>query len=387
MALHKNGTAEARHLRCHAALWTWALIPGLFFSAEAVRAGTAFLKYDFEDERLDGFFIPRAIEFCGALLACGPVTAAGGEVKMTNSQIFGISIFTLLPGVVGEKFPQSRDYKLRVRIRFGEVREFVVGVRSRAGVNEAANVLHSDVELGYSISVIPGGFVPGFTNGGIALAELTACHVLVWHEEWPGAEGNQAFARVGTDFAISPDQWYWLDVIVQGNDLGGPVSLSVTLWPDGGEPPDKPQIAVVDLNGLDHRADTLNPAVETQVTFGTDLDVSETERRGNISMFLDDLSLFELPRFRRGDVDGSGATNISDAVFTLSYLFLGGVALGCPDAADVDDNGEINISDPVALLSFLFLGAEPLALPGPDDCGLDPTEDRLEECGSQERCQ
>ncbi len=387
MALHRIGTAEVRHLRRYAALWAWVWIPGLFFSAEAVRAQTPFLKYDFEDESLSDFFIPRAIEFCGPLLGCGPVTAAGGEVKMTNSQIFGISMLTLFPGVVGEKFPQSRDYKLRVRIRFGEVRQFVVGVRSRAGVNEAADVLHSDVELGYAISVVPGGFVPEFTNGGIALAEHTACHELVRHEEWPGADGNQAIARVGTDFAISPDQWYWLDVIVHGNDLGGPVSLSVKVWPDGSEPPELPQVSVVDLNGLDHRAGTLNPAVETQVTFGTDLDVSETDRRGNLSMFLDDLSLSELPIFRRGDVDGSGATNISDAVFTLNYLFVGGAALSCPDAADVDDNGGVNISDPVALLSFLFLGTVPPELPGPEDCGPDPTGDRLADCGSQERCQ
>lgn len=86
------------------------------------------------------------------------------------------------------------------------------------------------------------------------------------------------------------------------------------------------------------------------------------------------------PFFRRGDADTSGKLDISDAVFTLNYLFSGGRAPTCLDAADSDDNGAIQISDPVRSLGFLFLGTQPPAAPGPENCGLDVAEDGLEAC-------
>ncbi|MEM7233231.1 MAG: hypothetical protein AAF517_13730 [Planctomycetota bacterium] len=74
------------------------------------------------------------------------------------------------------------------------------------------------------------------------------------------------------------------------------------------------------------------------------------------------------PLFRRGDVDGSGAVNLSDGIFTLNYLFLAGPVPTCLDAADSDDSASVNLSDAVFLLNYLFLsGPTPLA-PFPD-CG------------------
>lgn len=43
------------------------------------------------------------------------------------------------------------------------------------------------------------------------------------------------------------------------------------------------------------------------------------------------------PRFPRGDVDGNGATNLSDAIALLGHLFVSDRGLTCADAADVDD--------------------------------------------------
>lgn len=37
--------------------------------------------------------------------------------------------------------------------------------------------------------------------------------------------------------------------------------------------------------------------------------------------------------FLRGDANASGKVDLSDAVFTLNWLFLGGLAPSCPDAA------------------------------------------------------
>ena len=80
--------------------------------------------------------------------------------------------------------------------------------------------------------------------------------------------------------------------------------------------------------------------------------------------------------FRRGDSNADGSTDISDAVFTLRYLFLAGMEVSCKDAADSNDDGVVDISDPVALLWSLFLGAGRLPPPSAR-CGLDPTPDGL----------
>jgi hypothetical protein len=80
--------------------------------------------------------------------------------------------------------------------------------------------------------------------------------------------------------------------------------------------------------------------------------------------------------FRRGDSNGAAGVDISDASFTLNWLFAGGAAPACEKAADVNDDGKVDISDPLALLGFLFLGGPPPRAPYPSP-GLDPTPDGL----------
>jgi hypothetical protein len=84
--------------------------------------------------------------------------------------------------------------------------------------------------------------------------------------------------------------------------------------------------------------------------------------------------------FRRGDSNGDGKMDITDAVNTLSFLFTGGVEPGCMDAADASDDGQVDITDVVASLGYLFLGSEPPPAPGPDSCGSDPSADELGPC-------
>ncbi len=84
--------------------------------------------------------------------------------------------------------------------------------------------------------------------------------------------------------------------------------------------------------------------------------------------------------FRRGDPTADAVTDISDGVFVLNFLFSGGPAPVCLDAADSDDNAAIELSDAVNLFSYLFLGGSPPPQPGPVECGPDPTDDTLVEC-------
>jgi len=74
--------------------------------------------------------------------------------------------------------------------------------------------------------------------------------------------------------------------------------------------------------------------------------------------------------FRRGDSNSDGAFDLSDAVGTLGFLFLGGEEPPCMAATDVNDDGKVDITDPISFLSWLFLGSEPPA--PPRECGTDP---------------
>ncbi|HVR73984.1 MAG TPA: CotH kinase family protein, partial [Planctomycetota bacterium] len=82
-----------------------------------------------------------------------------------------------------------------------------------------------------------------------------------------------------------------------------------------------------------------------------------------------------VPTFRRGEVDGTGTIDLTDALYILRHLFQSG-EMPCEDAADVDDNGALNLTDVIVLLGYLFQGgAQP---PEPfDQEGADPTEDDL----------
>ena len=83
-----------------------------------------------------------------------------------------------------------------------------------------------------------------------------------------------------------------------------------------------------------------------------------------------------LLEFIRGDGNFDGLTDLSDAIYVLTYLFLGGPGPRCEDAADVDDSGVLDISDAIYVLGHLFLGTRAPPAPYPD-AGEDPTKDAL----------
>ena len=80
------------------------------------------------------------------------------------------------------------------------------------------------------------------------------------------------------------------------------------------------------------------------------------------------------PHFHRGDPDGTGMADISDALFVLSFLFLEGSAPACLESADVNNDGGIDIADCIRILFWLFTGGPEPGAPGPVSlpCGSDP---------------
>ncbi len=57
-----------------------------------------------------------------------------------------------------------------------------------------------------------------------------------------------------------------------------------------------------------------------------------------------------------GDADGSGAVDISDAVYLIQYIFTGGSAPNPLLAGDADGSGAVDVSDAVYLAQYIFAG-------------------------------
>jgi hypothetical protein len=349
-----------------------------------------FLSYDFASGPAD-FFSPSSVDFCGTVVSSGTATVQGGGLRLQNDASVGISIVTLRAAVVEEAFPVPRDYRFRFRFVLGEtMNELNAVVRGRVGVSEVAGRVNSSLERSYAAVIGPGAF----PAGGLVLVEFTGCHAPVPHLEWPGATAGEPFARVDPGFPIERLESYWIELSVEGEDNGGPVTLAARLWPDGSEPPLAPLVTVVDEDGLAHTAATLAPEAEHQIGFGTSLAVQAP----SASCLIDDVTLTSLEEppppgvgpFLRGDCnqDGSNTGQVTDVVFLLNFLFSGGDPPVCRAACDMNSDGEVAASptDAVFYLNFNFLGSEPLAQPL-EACDLSATEGDLAlGCGDPSGC-
>ncbi|MCA8959875.1 MAG: hypothetical protein KDC38_05155, partial [Planctomycetes bacterium] len=76
------------------------------------------------------------------------------------------------------------------------------------------------------------------------------------------------------------------------------------------------------------------------------------------------------PEFVRGDCNSNLGVQIDDVVFHLEASFGVGAQPSCPDACDSNDDGSIDISDAVYSLAYLFVGGPafppPFGVCGPD---------------------
>lgn len=91
------------------------------------------------------------------------------------------------------------------------------------------------------------------------------------------------------------------------------------------------------------------------------------------------ITIEDAPLFRRGDANGDGSFDVADPIFGLSHLFTGGAPPLCEDAGDSNDDGTLNVADAIHMLNALFdSGSAQPPLPGPGNCGVDPTVDTLD---------
>ena len=98
-----------------------------------------------------------------------------------------------------------------------------------------------------------------------------------------------------------------------------------------------------------------------------------------------DGSVYVVPEeiFQRGDCNSDDKVDLADSATILANQF-NGFAILCPDACDTNDDGLLNMADSVYLLNWLFkFGPIPTA-PGPFNDGVDPTDDGLPSCDSDD---
>ena len=254
---------------------------GLFQGIPALRAQDKqqeedILVYEFEDEaELEDFFHPGVVDLCGDLYPIGSIEIDNGELLMTNHDVSGISLFSLYPNTVAEIFPEgSRDYRVRVLVNLESINEMLIYLRGRVGVFGGPNPeLDASLERGYACVLLPEGTDGEFFDGALAITEFSACHQPVPHREWPNAAPG--FARADPGFPIIPGEWYWVEVSAQGNDNGGPVQISMKVWEEDEDPPEEPQLQVIDTNGLNHNRQTLDDATNVEVLFGASFDFAQ----------------------------------------------------------------------------------------------------------------
>ena len=75
-----------------------------------------------------------------------------------------------------------------------------------------------------------------------------------------------------------------------------------------------------------------------------------------------------------GDSNKDDLIDISDPTFLLNFIFSGGAAPPCMDAADANNDTRLDISDAIWLLNYLFQGGPQPSEPFPQP-GVDPSDD------------
>jgi len=103
-----------------------------------------------------------------------------------------------------------------------------------------------------------------------------------------------------------------------------------------------------------------------------DLVLVETAARMLVSVLVRDGDA-PLAVFLRGDANGDGKLDISDAVKILRFLFSGDTS-DCAEALDANDDGRLDIADAVFLLGYLFSEGPRPPAPFPDAGSVPPVQ-------------
>jgi len=131
-------------------------------------------------------------------------------------------------------------------------------------------------------------------------------------------------------------------------EYSGPVDVCAGYDDTGLLPSDEEVIAILHYSGDSWTDATSSRDTAANIVCGTMTD---------LSTFLIAKSIL----YVCGDANGDATVNISDAIYTIGYIYKGGPAPKPLEAADANCDQTINIADPVYLINYIFKG-------GPEPC-------------------
>jgi len=131
------------------------------------------------------------------------------------------------------------------------------------------------------------------------------------------------------------------------------------------------------------------PGDAADVDGGGDVDIADLEtdgvhvvRNSSIPALTADLNANEVPderegrAFHRGDANGDGRLDVTDAMRIFGFLLQSAAPPPCPESADADNSGAVSLSDGISVLRHLFLRGLPPVVPGPPGRACAPDPDR-----------
>jgi len=99
--------------------------------------------------------------------------------------------------------------------------------------------------------------------------------------------------------------------------------------------------------------------VQIRFSFLSDNDAAQFE-----GWYIDDIEVIpNQPNSICGDCNGDSSVNVSDVVYLINYLYIGGPEPFPLPSGDVNCDSGINISDVVYLINYLFIGGPPPSCP------------------------
>ena len=179
----------------------------------------------------------------------------------------------------------------------------------------------------------------------------------------PQALSLDTFSFTGTDFK-EPD----LSIVT--DDLAGTVVVVVVLDLDGATPPASPIVPAADDLSLAILTFRTGPCMgSTTLSFGGGVDDNFLADELLLGHDVDNGLVLngatvnvEATGFIRGNADGgplaigdfSAALDLADGMYMVAYLFMGGNAPPCLDAADANNDGRLNLMDAIWIFQRLL---------------------------------
>jgi hypothetical protein len=331
-------------LRAKPAIW-YLIVSAALTASAGVAGEPLFFVEDFCSCSGGGSTIQCGVPFYTVYGSSVQATPEGLELENSSDWV---AAFFVGPSVSGA--PIYSEFSVRARVR----RQRLVGSIGIA-TRHTSDSSSYNAELGTNNEYYPGGGVFLYRGGGgiYIIERLTRIDFNPFDED--------VILQVDVHQASQTSQ-----------------NLKVWAWSASAE---RQQDPCCDGNG-----DT--DVLPGRIAFFSTKDQNEPGSDPTIWRYVMVFPLGEEP-FLRGDANGDGAVDISDAVRILGYLFTGDAEPACLDAADANDSAAVDISDPIYLLGHLFLGG-----PAPDDpfdpegtCGVDPTPLDGLSCLSYEPCE